>query len=112
MQMIPQNCPSLTLKMLVLYHMIQTFLAVSIISSLLLRISFHHYLFIADAEIPKNPVVALEQNAMKVTRQEAVKQVKQMMNLIDDISSTTIKNSVSGEEFKTKTKGVQILMTK
>ena len=74
--------------------------------------SFHHYVFIADAEIPKNPVVALEQNAMKVTRQEAVKQVKQMMNLIDDISSTTIKNSVSGEEFKTKTKGVQILMTK
>ena len=57
-------------------------------------------------------MVALEQNAMKVTRQEAVKQVKKMMNLIDDMSATTIKNSVNGEEYKTKTKGVQMFMTK
>ena len=67
---------------------------------------------LADAEIPLNPVVALEQNAMKITRSEAVKQVKKMMNLVNDITSTTIKNSVNGEEFRTKTKGVQILMTK
>ena len=56
--------------------------------------------------------MALEQNAMKITRSEAVKQVKKMMNLVNDITSTTIKNSVNGEEFRTKTKGVQILMTK
>ena len=56
--------------------------------------------------------MALEQNAMKITRSEAVKQVKKMMNLVNDITSTTIKNSVNGEEFRTQTKGVQILMTK
>ena len=56
--------------------------------------------------------MALEQNAMKITRSEAVKQVKKMMNLVNDITSTTIKNSVNGEEFRTQTKGVQILMSK
>lgn len=67
---------------------------------------------LADAEVPLNPTVALEQNAMKITRSEAVKQVKKMMTLINDITSTAIKNSVNGEQFTTKTEGVQIFMSK
>ena len=67
---------------------------------------------LADAEVPLNPIVALEQNAMKITRSQAVKQAKKMMTLINDITSTAIKNSVNGEQFTTKTKGVQIFMAK
>ena len=70
------------------------------------------FFYLADAEVPLNPIVALEQNAMKITRSEAVKQVKKMMTLINDITSTAIKNSVNGEQFTTKTEGVQIFMSK
>ena len=72
----------------------------------------NYFFSLADAEVPLNPIVALEQNAMKITRSEAVKQVKKMMTLINDITSTAIKNSVNGEQFTTKTEGVQIFMSK
>ena len=50
---------------------------------------------------------------MKLTRIRAVEQVKKMVSLIDDIAETTIKNSVLGEEMRTKSPlGMQMIMTK
>ena len=50
---------------------------------------------------------------MKLTRIRAVEQVKKMVALVDDIAETTIKNSVLGEEMRTKSPlGMQMIMTK
>ena len=70
-----------------------------------------HY-FIANAEIPENPEVALRQNAMKIIREDAVNQAKKMIALVESIAATTIKNSVAGEIFKTKSKGIKMIMEK
>jgi len=55
-----------------------------------------------DADIPQDPVEAFKQNAMKVTRIEAVAQVKSMVNLVDDIATTALQSMVVGETLNTK----------
>ena len=55
-----------------------------------------------DAAIPDDPTEAFKQNAMKVTRLEAVKQVKSMVNLVEDLAQTTLTRMVAGEELNTK----------
>ena len=66
-----------------------------------------------DADIPEDPDEAFRKNAMKLTRIRAVEQVKKMVSLIDDVAETTIKNSVLGEEMRTKSPlGMQMIMTK
>ena len=67
---------------------------------------------VADAEIPENPVVALQDNAMKIIRTDAVEQAKKMIGLVESIAATTIKNSVAGEEYKTSSKGVKMVISK
>ena len=39
---------------------------------------------------------------MKVTRLEAVKQVKSMVSLVEDLGQTTLSRMVAGEELSTK----------
>ena len=39
---------------------------------------------------------------MKITRLEAVKQVKSMVNLIEDLAQTTLMRMVAGEELNTR----------
>ena len=69
--------------------------------------------FTANAEIPEDPKVALRENAMRLTRQNAVSQVKKMMNLVDDLAATTIRNSVIGEELRTSSGlGCKMIMAK
>ena len=73
----------------------------------------NNFQFLADAEIPADPVVALKDNAMKITRNEAIQQVKKMVQLVDDIAATTIKNTVIGEEIRTDSKlGAKMIMAK
>ena len=55
-----------------------------------------------NADIPDDPQDAFIQNAMKVTRLEAVKQVKSMVNLVEDLGQTTLSRMVAGEELATK----------
>ena len=55
-----------------------------------------------DADIPEDPNEAFKQNAMKITRLEAVKQVKSMVNLVEDLAQTTLTRMVAGEELNTK----------
>ena len=68
--------------------------------------------FKANAEIPEDPEVALRQNAVKIIREDAVVQAKKMIALVESISATTIKNSVVGESFRTKSKGIQQIIQK
>ena len=68
--------------------------------------------FKANAEIPEDPEVALRQNAVKIIREDAVIQAKKMIALVESISATTIKNSVVGESFRTKSKGIQQIIQK
>ena len=50
---------------------------------------------------------------MKITRNEAIQQVKKMVQLVDDIAATTIKNTVIGEEIRTDSKlGAKMIMAK
>ena len=50
---------------------------------------------------------------MKITRTEAVEQVKKMVKLVDDIAATTIKNTVIGEEIRTNSRlGAKMIMAK
>ena len=79
----------------------------------------HHYpilsfflKFKANAEIPEDPEVALRQNAVKIIREDAVIQAKKMIALVESISATTIKNSVVGESFRTKSKGIKQIIQK
>ena len=66
-----------------------------------------------DADIPEDPDEAFRKNAMKLARIRDVEQVKKMVALVDDIAETTIKNSVLGEEMRTKSPlGMQMIMTK
>lgn len=56
---------------------------------------------------------ALRNNAFKLTKINAVQQVQQMVDLIDDIAETTIVNSVEGEEMRTSAPlGVNMIMSK
>ena len=55
-----------------------------------------------NADIPDDPQDAFIQNAMKVTRLEAVKQVKSMVSLVEDLGQTTLSRMVAGEELSTK----------
>ena len=68
--------------------------------------------FKANAEIPEDPEVALRQNAVKIIREDAVIQAKKMIVLVESISATTIKNSVVGESFRTKSKGIKQIIQK
>ena len=70
--------------------------------------------FVTDnAEIPEDPEVALRENAMKVTRLNAVAQVKTMVDLVDDIAANALKTMVSGEFLETKSPlGVSMIMSK
>lgn len=66
-----------------------------------------------NADIPDDPDDALRFNVMRLTRMQAVEQVKKMVSLVDDIAETAIANSVEGEELRTKTPmGVQMIMSK
>lgn len=57
--------------------------------------------------------MALAENVMKTTRAQAVEQVKKMIQLVDDIAATTIKNSVIGEELRTSSNlGAKLIMAK
>ena len=55
-----------------------------------------------NADIPDDPNEAFRQNAMKVTRLNAVRQVKSMVNLVEDLAQTTLSRMVAGEELNTK----------
>ena len=67
----------------------------------------------AGVLVAEDPDDAFRKNAMKLTRIRAVEQVKKMVALVDDIAETTIKNSVLGEEMRTKSPlGMQMIMTK
>ena len=55
-----------------------------------------------DADIPEDPNEAFKQNAMKITRLEAVKQVKSMVQLVEDLAQTTLMRMVAGEELNTR----------
>lgn len=75
----------------------------------------HHSMFLSgeDADIPDVESERLKINAMKLTRQRAVKQVKKMVKLVDEIGETAVQSMVSGEQMRTKTPlGAQMLMTK
>ena len=48
-----------------------------------------------DADIPEDPQVAFKSNALKVTRIDAVAQVKSMVALVDDIAATALQSMVS-----------------
>ena len=66
-----------------------------------------------DADIPEDPRDALRANALKVTRIEAVSQVKTMVGLVDDIAATALKSMVAGEILKTSSPlGVSMTMAK
>ena len=66
-----------------------------------------------DADIPEDEDTMLRENALKLTRQNAITQSKKMTNLVDSIAETAIKSMVAGEELRTKSPlGVQMLMTK
>ena len=55
----------------------------------------------------------MKDNAMKMTRINAVAQVKQMVKLVDDIAVTALKSSVIGETLTTKAPlGVSMKMAK
>ena len=47
-----------------------------------------------DADIPEDPQVAFKSNALKVTRIDAVAQVKSMVALVDDIAATALQSMV------------------
>ena len=84
-------------------------------TSLLLYLgAFIQKLFIdGNADIPEDEDTMLRQNALKLTRQNAINQCKKMTNLVDNIAETAIKSMVAGEELRTKSPlGVQMLMTK
>ena len=69
--------------------------------------------FVAAADIPDDKNVAFKQNTMRVTRQNAVAQVKSMVDLTDDIAKNALKNLVAGETIDTKAPlGVSIKMAK
>ena len=55
-----------------------------------------------NADIPDDPQDAFIQNAMKVTRLQAVEQVKSMVSLVEDLGQTTLSRMVAGEELATK----------
>ena len=66
-----------------------------------------------NADIPDDPAVAFEQNAMKITRINAVAQVKSMVDLVDEIAANALKSMVAGEELNTKAPlGVSMKMAK
>lgn len=54
-----------------------------------------------DADIPDDKNVAFERNTMRLTRLNAVAQVKSMVNLVDEIAVTTLKSLVVGETIDT-----------
>lgn len=66
-----------------------------------------------NADIPDDPSEAFEQNAMKITRINAVAQVKSMVDLVDEIAANALKSMVAGEELNTKAPlGVSMKMVK
>ena len=80
--------------------------------NLFVRIIKFYLQFGANAEIPEDPEDALRQNAVKIIREDAVIQAKKMIALVESISATTIKNSVVGESFRTKSKGIKQIIQK
>merc|ERR1719312_393903 len=54
-----------------------------------------------NADIPLDPEVAFKDNAMKVTRINAVAQIKSMVDLVDSIAATALNNMVAGEVLDT-----------
>ena len=57
--------------------------------------------------------MAFERNTMKITRLNAVAQVKSMVDLVDDIAKNALKTQVAGETIDTKAPlGVAIKMSK
>ena len=66
-----------------------------------------------NADIPDDPNVAFQQNAMKITRLNAVAQVKSMVSLVDEMAANALKSMVAGEELNTKSPlGVSMKMAK
>ena len=66
-----------------------------------------------NADIPEDPAVAFKQNAMKITRIDAVAQVKSMVDLVDDIAGTALQSMVVGETLDTKAPlGVSMKLSK
>ena len=53
-----------------------------------------------DADIPEDPQVAFKSNALKVTRIDAVAQVKSMVALVDDIAATALQSMVRERWFR------------
>ena len=66
-----------------------------------------------NADIPLDPEVAFKDNAMKVTRINAVAQIKSMVDLVDSIAATALNSMVAGEVLDTKAPlGVSMKMAK
>lgn len=66
-----------------------------------------------NADIPDDPDEALKYNALQHTKIQAEGQVKQMVDLIDEIAKTTIVGMVENEEMRTNTpEGMQMILTK
>ena len=68
---------------------------------------------ISYVDIPDDPKVAFEQNAMKWNILSAKSQVKEMVDLVDSIAETAVVSQVEGEEMRTKAPmGMSMIMTK
>ena len=66
-----------------------------------------------DADVPDTAEEAFRDNAMKLTRINAVSQVKKMVSLVDDIAATALRSSVIGETLTTRAPlGVSMKMAK
>lgn len=65
------------------------------------------------ANIAESDEAAFRQNVLTNTRNAAIRQINTMVNLIDDISTTMVVNSVSGEENKVSTPlGAEMIVSK
>ena len=55
----------------------------------------------------------MKYNALRVTRTTAVGQIKQMVDIINELTETVVVDIVEGEEIRTKVPiGMQVIMAK
>lgn len=55
----------------------------------------------AGGEIPADPEKAMRLNVMKLTKINAVNQINKMINMVDDLGLTVVRNMIPGEIVKT-----------
>lgn len=66
-----------------------------------------------DGDIPDSADQALRENVLRLTKIEAVDQINDMLDIVDQVGRQVVINSVAGEELKTKAPlGVKMIMSK